>query len=209
MSMVREERGAESREEILDAAAEAFMARGYSGTSIADIADLLGATKGRIYHWYRSKAQIYLDVHRQAMEMLFAVIEPIAEESSSAEDRLSRMVFEHAHLMMTALPYQRVSVQSLDMRVLVTDRDLAEVRTEVIALRDHYEELFAKVIAEGVEEGVFRPTRGRSATKPLFGAVNWITMWFEPGRSGSADNEDEIAHEMATFVVKGLRKDPE
>ncbi len=201
-------RAADSREEILDAAAEAFMARGYSGTSITDIADRLGSTKGRFYHWYRSKAQIYLDVHRRAMEMLFEVVEPIAREDRPAEDRLRRMVWEHTRLMMTALPYQRVSVQSLDMRVLVTNQDLGEVRAEVIALRDRYEQMFADVIAEGVAEGSLRPARGRLVTKPLFGAVNWITMWFEPGRSGAPDKQEEICEEMATFVVQGLRKEP-
>lgn len=199
---------ADHRREILDAAARAFMERGYNATSIADIADRLGATKGRIYHWYRSKAQIYLDVHRRAMDMLFEVIEPIAREDAPAEDRLRRMVREHALLMMRELPYQRVSVQSLDMRrVNSGPMDLRELREGIIALRDCYEQLFADVIADGVAEGSLRPVRGRLATKPLLGAVNWITMWFDPDRTDTVEGTDEIAEGMATYAIQGLRKD--
>ena len=51
-----------SRDEILQAAAELFMAYGYTATSIDAVAERLGATKGRIYHHWRSKADLYFDV---------------------------------------------------------------------------------------------------------------------------------------------------
>ena len=38
------------REEVLAAAAECFMRRGYEQTSMDDVAETLGATKGRVYH---------------------------------------------------------------------------------------------------------------------------------------------------------------
>lgn len=196
------------RLEILDAAAAAFMERGYSATSMADIAERLGATKGRIYHWYRSKGQIYLDIHRRAVEILLDAVEPIASEDAGASERLYRMVYAHAAVMIRDMPYQRVSVQSLDARI-VTDGN--HVRSEtvrgVIALRDSYEQLFADVIAQGVAEGVFREVPGRLATKPLLGAMNWITRWYAPDRVGQEHRPEDICREIATFAVLGLRKE--
>ena len=70
--------GNESRDEILRAAAELFMEFGYAATSIDAVAERLGATKGRIYHHYRSKADLFFDVQVAAMNRLNEQVEPIA-----------------------------------------------------------------------------------------------------------------------------------
>ena len=49
----RSERAAKRSAEVLDAAAAVLARRGYDGTSIDDIADELGTTKGGVYHYYR------------------------------------------------------------------------------------------------------------------------------------------------------------
>src|SRR4051812_50087924 len=83
--------GSESRDEILRAAAELFMEFGYAATSIDAVAERLGATKGRIYHHYRSKADLFLDVQMAAMTRLAAEGEPIARRPGTAFVRLAAM----------------------------------------------------------------------------------------------------------------------
>ena len=51
-----------SHDQILQAAAEWFMEFGCAATTIDAVAQRLGATKGRSYHHYRSKADLYFDV---------------------------------------------------------------------------------------------------------------------------------------------------
>src|SRR5579859_1715599 len=89
-----------NRDPILAAAAEAFMLHGYAGTSVDDIADRLGASKGRIYHYYRSKADILFDIHRNATERHLAAVRPIAEQSLPAPERLRLMAEEHVRLIL-------------------------------------------------------------------------------------------------------------
>ncbi|MGD9915173.1 MAG: TetR/AcrR family transcriptional regulator [Rhizobiaceae bacterium] len=48
-----------SRADILRTAALCFMERGYYATSIDDVARKLGATKGRIYHHFPSKGDLF------------------------------------------------------------------------------------------------------------------------------------------------------
>ena len=62
--------GTASREEILRAAAEIFMEYGYAATSIDAVAERLGATKGRIYHHYPSKADLFFEVQIAAMKRM-------------------------------------------------------------------------------------------------------------------------------------------
>jgi len=101
--------------EILDAAAQAFMENGYAATSIDTVADVLGSTKGRIYYYYKSKADLFFAVHDEAMRKNIAALKPIATGPGAPLERLEAMIRAHAMLIMTRLPYQRISVQGVEM----------------------------------------------------------------------------------------------
>jgi AcrR family transcriptional regulator len=58
--LTRSERSALTRSELLDAAERRFFADGYHGTSLDQIADDAGYTKGAVYSTFRSKAGLFL-----------------------------------------------------------------------------------------------------------------------------------------------------
>ena len=53
--MAVQQRGEETHNRILDAAMEAFARDGYDDTSVAEICNLAGVTKGGFYHHFPSK----------------------------------------------------------------------------------------------------------------------------------------------------------
>jgi AcrR family transcriptional regulator len=57
-----------TRHRILHAARELFVERGYAGTSVRDIAEHLGMTKGALYYHFSSKE-----------DLLYALLEPLLE----------------------------------------------------------------------------------------------------------------------------------
>lgn len=199
--------GSESREEILRAAAELFMEFGYTATSIDAVAERLGATKGRIYHHYRSKADLFFDVQIAAMTRLNEEVEPIARAPGSALERLAAMALRHAQIILTELPMQKVAVQGLERHLLGTSPAAKRLRS-VIKMRDDYENLFAEVIDEGIRAGVFLELPPKLATKPFFGALNWATVWYSQRRLQSAEAIDDLARTLAAYAMRGLLKDP-
>ena len=80
-----EDRGSasKSRDQILVAAADCFKENGFAATSIDDVADMLGATKGMIYHHFRSKIDLFFAVYRRGMEINFGATEPEAKRPST------------------------------------------------------------------------------------------------------------------------------
>ena len=67
------------RDRLLRAAAECFNKKGYSGTSLKDVADILNLTDAALYYYVRNKEElVYLcyvraaDVGREAMERAIA-----------------------------------------------------------------------------------------------------------------------------------------
>lgn len=201
-----EPRSSTSRDEILRAAAELFMEFGYAATTIDAVAERLGATKGRIYHHYRSKSDLYFDVQIAAMTRLGAAIEPIARGPGNAMERLAAMALRHAQILLSDLPTQKVAVQGLEKQLLGASASTKRLRS-IIKMRDDYEQLFAEAIDEGVRAGLFVDLPARLATKPFFGVLNWATVWYSPRRLQSKETVDEIAHVLADYAMRGILKE--
>ncbi|MGR3316547.1 TetR/AcrR family transcriptional regulator [Roseovarius indicus] len=203
---INQERESDAKNEIVRTAAEIFMNYGYAATSIDAIAEKMGATKGRIYHYYRSKAQIFFDIQRTAMTQLMQAVEPIAQEKVPAEEKLPRMAWEHLSLMLRELPVQKVAVQGLEKYLFEAEGFRhAKTLSEINALRDDYEQMFAEVIDAGAREGVFVKDSPRLLTKPFFGTMNWVTVWYRPRRIQSDEDIDTICSTLVDFAMRGLR----
>ncbi|MEU5911726.1 TetR/AcrR family transcriptional regulator [Micromonospora sp. NPDC047527] len=199
---------APGRRDILEAAATAFTRGGYTATTIDDIAREMGATKGRVYHYYRAKADVFLDIVTTGMQELIDGVQPIAGNTGlDPATRLWRMAHHHAGLMMTRNSFQRVAMRAVEMRRLGEAPAQQQALETVVAMRDRYEQLFADVIDEGRQAGVFRDVDSRLATKPLLGALNWISLWYDPQR-GDYNTRQRVADEYADFILGGLRRSP-
>jgi AcrR family transcriptional regulator len=197
--------GNEARDEIVRAAAEVFMEFGFAATSIDAVAERLGATKGRIYHYYRSKAELYFDVQIAAMERLIREIEPIARGAGNAAERLEAMALRHTTILLEDLPIQKVAVRGLERELLgaVAARHAKTLRS-IVRLRDDYEQIFAEVIDDGIRAGFFVDMPPRLATKPFFGALNWLTVWYAPRRLQTAEDITEIARTLTEYAMRGI-----
>jgi len=57
--MTQEERSEKSRQQILDAALKLFSHKGYGATSVRDIAEEAGLSKGNVYHHFPDKETIF------------------------------------------------------------------------------------------------------------------------------------------------------
>src|SRR5512147_2689837 len=67
-----QQRAEETRSRILDVAGELFAERGYDATSVADICQQAGVTKGAFYHHFASKQSVFLELRDRWLEPLEA-----------------------------------------------------------------------------------------------------------------------------------------
>ena len=76
--------------------------------------------------------------------------------------------------------YQVVSIRSVEPYMGSGNRRQDEEWAHIVENRRKYEELFVRVIDEGCEQGAFHSPDPRLSTRGLLGALNWITIWFDP-----------------------------
>lgn len=191
---------------LLDAAAKAFTTYGFTAASIDVIASQIGATKGSVYYHYRSKTDLFFAVHKRAMVMNLKTQVPVAcNETLGLREKLHRMAYLHAMLMMDSLYYQRVTVQGIELHQSVSTTPLErEALAEVIAMRDAYEALFLDVVSRGIDQGTFAKFDPSFAVKSILGGLNWITVWYRPRETEGPDFKERVATQLATQAISGI-----
>ncbi|MFG1344896.1 TetR/AcrR family transcriptional regulator [Xanthobacter autotrophicus DSM 431] len=189
--------------DILEAAAACFMEQGFSATSIDDVARRLGATKGRIYHYYSSKTDLFFDVHREGMDRLFTAVEAAAVAPGPAGVRLGRMLEAHALASMENHTYIAVVVQGVHMhRMAATTPAQRRTLDAVMDMRRRYEGLFRRMLEAGMEDGSATVSNPSVAIKAALGAINWMSVWYRPKEGETVDDR----RALATSVVRLLRQ---
>ncbi|MEX3008903.1 TetR/AcrR family transcriptional regulator [Hoeflea sp. TYP-13] len=193
------------QEDILNAAAQCFMDRGYAATSIDDVARSLGATKGRIYHHYRSKADLFFDVYRHGMQMNFDVLSPIAAQSLPTPEKLQRMTKAHCLAMINTLPFQRCVWEGVELlKRGATTPEQRDVLLELQAMRDNYSEIFREVLEQAKAEGVAHFESSSIALQLMFMSLNSPLFWFQRREGQNDTTIDQIASQCAIFALRGL-----
>ena len=66
--------GIDNKKRIIDAATELFITKGAQETSLADIARHLNISKGTLYYYYSTKAELIFDVTDIYIENLTSVL---------------------------------------------------------------------------------------------------------------------------------------
>jgi AcrR family transcriptional regulator len=205
---VRPGSGEGGQRAVLDAACDIFLTKGYAGTTMDDIADALHSTKGRVYHYYRSKLDILIDASLLALDEALTEVGAVARGSDLTPDvQIGQMARIHAASMMSRRSLLRAWIEGTEAHA-TRDASAAQVAAweHCVELRDEYEQLFADVIVSGQESGVFAAGRPRLMTKALLGVLNWIHVWYDPNRSQTLQ-ADEIADEIVAFIMRGVARD--
>lgn len=199
-----------SRFDILEAAATCFMERGYAAASIDEVARSLGATKGRIYHHYASKADLFADVFKTGMDMNYAAIAPYRTMNASTLERWSNMARVHVLQMIRTKPFQRAVWIGVEMHLRgATTPEQRDVFNGLIDYRSRYGDAFRQIIATGKEEGIFTFDDLSVTNQVMFMALNSPIFWYSPRAGETPEDADNIASQVVAFALGGLTRNKE
>jgi AcrR family transcriptional regulator len=185
------------RREIEDVASSLFRERGYSGTSVRDIARALDIQGASLYAHVASKQDVlWAIVDRMATRFETAADEAIATADTEPDAGARLAAFARAHVGVITDDIERASVFVHEWRSLSPDR-----RAEIGRRRDAYERRVRRLIAEGSAEGTFAPVDPAVAAAYLLTALNGLVAWYRPdGRL----RPRAIADAYAEFALRSV-----
>lgn len=96
--LTREQSKDQTRLRLLDAAQDIFMKKGFVATSVEDIAEAAGYTRGAFYSNFDSKPELFLELLRRDHEEMQAALESIFEEGATRETMEARVLEYYSNL---------------------------------------------------------------------------------------------------------------
>jgi AcrR family transcriptional regulator len=195
---MREEISAYKRERILAEAVKLFYERGFSGTTLDDIAGKLGVTKPFIYTHFRSKVELLEAICRPTIEMSLDAIARAAQQSGSPSERLFRGIVDFTKVVL-----QRQANIAVYFR---EEKHLSEAGlAEINALRKRFDRVLSELLEEGTRAGEFHIVDIRVAALAIGGMVSWAYTWYQPGGRLPID---EVGKKMADFTLQMVGVQP-
>jgi AcrR family transcriptional regulator len=176
--------------QILDAAARLFRTQGFQGTSVRDIVRAVDMLPGSLYYHFATKEDLLAEVYAEGVRRISARVRAAIEARPDPWARLEAACIAHLEAILEDDDYAQVVI-----RVRPGDAPAAQPR--LIALRDEYEALLARLVAD---LRLPRGTDRRTLRLMLLGALNWSQTWYQPGR----DSPKTIARRFVALLQQPL-----
>jgi TetR/AcrR family transcriptional regulator, cholesterol catabolism regulator len=185
----------ESAARIYEVATRLFGDQGYPATSMRDISQAVGILPGSLYSHISGKEALLFEIIETGITKFLDAVAPIAESSEPADVRLRAAI--RSHVGVVAENIEQTLVTFHQWKHLEDSN-----RQRVIAMRNSYEEMFTRIVNDGIGAGVFDSSHDpRFCVLATLGMLNWIPEWFSPSGSRSVG---EVADALANIVLAGL-----
>jgi AcrR family transcriptional regulator len=189
---MREEILAYKRERILEEAVKLFYERGFTGTTLDDIAAELGVTKPFIYTHFRSKTELLAALCKPTIELSLQAVERAAKASGSPTARLHRAIAGFTQVVLSR--QANIAIYFREEKNLGRDA-LAEIN----ALRKKFDRVLSNLLHEGVAAGEFDVADVNLAALAIGGMISWAYTWHRPeGRLAL----EEMCQRMADLALQ-------
>ena len=188
------------RERILKEAARQIATLGYERCSLGEIAKRLDLTRPAVYHYFKTKQEIFDDIVLGVMKDLYDFVATRVAAVDDSAGQLETLMLAHAEffeanyckLVAGDIGYGGVSRQHLT--------NLHEVET----FRSKYKNLLLAILRRGVKRGEFRDIDVKSTMLAIYSMLN-MGRWYRPDGPRRATY---FAAEYFRLVHAGLRINP-
>lgn len=183
----------DQREMILARAAHLFARRGYPATSMNQVAEACGLSKATLYHYYRDKYSLLVNIAESHVTRLQALVVEVEAQGLKPERRMRELIRRIVEEYAGAQDAHHVLTE--DVKFLEADdreRVLGKER-EVVAG-------FARAVG-GIRPELKAAALTTPMTMLLFGMINWMFTWMKP--DGELDY-DTLAPMVADLFLGGL-----
>jgi len=181
---------------LLSHATKLFAKKGFDRTSVQEIVEAAGVTKGAMYHYFDSKDDLLYEIYARVLREQTDQLEKVAVTEAPLRERLTAAASDVVVSTIANLDDNTIFMQS--MHQLSEDK-----RKAVRAERRKYHERFRSLIEEGQESGEFRADKPADVVVDFFfGSVHHLGSWYR--RSGSLSAR-QVGDHYADLLLDALR----
>lgn len=162
-----------------------------------DLSAAVGVRAASLYYHFPSKEDLLSAIMRSTLEDLATTV---SDAIATEDDPITALrVAVTTHVVFHVARHREVFLCDAELRALGPT-----TRAEVVALRDHYEDIFRAVLRRGRDAGVLDVPDVHLVTRSLLASCSGVAFWFQPGGAMSVD---DVATAYAELFLRALRAD--
>ncbi|MYM69853.1 TetR family transcriptional regulator [Pseudoduganella sp. FT55W] len=194
-------------QELLAAALDQFVERGYAATRLEDVAKHAGVSKGTLYLYFDNKEELFKAVVRANIVATIGEAEQDADAFAGPSGELlgTLLMKWWAEICATKLG----GITKLMLAEGNNFPELAQFYNEEVVARGS--NLFTKVLERGIARGEFRPVDPVVMTQVLIAPVIMLMMWthsFMPTCDMPPIAPQAFMETFISTTLRGLQADP-
>ena len=186
------------RDRIVAAALRLFAEKGYAGTSLREIAEAARTTKPMIYYYFQSKEGLYISTLGDLLQAFAAAIDRATHPGNDPCEKLRSFADAYIGYFQLHEPHIAFVVRE----VFGLGADIMDEFGK--NLEERMRTRLTRIVAEGIEQGVFRSCDLNTCSIAILGILNMFILRRVFG-DAPLDREAAVA-QVVDFYVDGLRR---
>jgi AcrR family transcriptional regulator len=168
----------EKKDQIVEAAIREFARKGFSRTTINDIANAASIGKGTVYEYFSNKEEIVHETFRFFMHLMEPDFQAILISKVTAKEKLRQILDGFSHSVNSEYHQELMELMFEFWSEAIKDKGSKGVMFEQMIKFYHvYREIFADIIIEGMGDGSFRKDiNPRSTAAMIVGTLDGLMV---------------------------------
>ena len=183
-------------EKLMRVSVELFATQGYAQTSVQQIVDAAGVTKGALYHYFKSKDDLLFDIYDRILSLQREHLDELVARGLPDTETM-RLVCED--VLVTSIEWLHEGTVFFRSQHMLSDDRQREVKRR----RREYNDAFERLLVRGQKSGVFRDDIPAAVLiAHFFSDPHYLAQWYSPG---GAHSRERVASELTELYLAALR----
>jgi AcrR family transcriptional regulator len=188
-----EEEQQRRRHEIFDASSHLFLDKGFTETSMREIAEAAGIGKSTLYDYFKSKDEILVSYFESEIQKITERAQEIIRQKLDISEKLRQIMQKHLeYLVDNKNFYLKLSIASQTLPL--------GSQQQIQAKRHAYQDMLRELIEEGIRRGELRPINPLLAARSVFNLL--ATAVFTSRPTGTPD---EMLEDALDIFFNGIK----
>jgi len=196
MSKIKSRKNSTKKEAIIETASRLFREKGFSATSMRDLAEQVGVEAASLYNHIQSKAELLQEICFRVANHFITNIDSVESSTDSYLAKLEAIIRFHIRMMIDQ--YENVYISDHEWRHLPEP-----YLSNFLNQRRSYRKRLGMLIEKGIQNGEMKNIEPYVAVLTILSAISGLESW---QRSRKSISEEVMEDNMVKYLIEGIKK---